>query len=341
MNEECAGYRQSVEKPALVVGANGYMGSQTTRQLVATGRKVRVLVRKNSNTASIDDLPVERCYGDVLDIGSLRAAMQGCGTVFYSVVDTRAWLTDPTPLYRCNVEGLRNAIEAATSCAIDRFVFTSSMATIGRKPGDTASEEDEFNWWERAPHYIRSRVEAENLLLGACREHNLPGIALCVANTYGPEDYQPTPHGGLLWQAAKGRGVALDCAAPTVDIRDAAAAALLAERFGATGERYIVANRFIGQVELYTMAASQLGRQAPRTIGLKMAYVMATISEWLAKLTGKKDVQLCRDSVFLSEVFGPLDNSKAIDDLGWEPRPIEDTVRDAIAWFGQRPKSAA
>lgn len=318
------------------------MGSHITRQLVAAKRDVRVLIRKSSNTESIDGLPVERRSGDVSDIESLKAAMRGCGTVFYCVVDTRAWLSDPAPLYRCNVEGLTNAMDAALAEGIGGFVFTSSIATIGRTKNGMASERDVFNWWDVAPHYIRSRVEAENRFLRYCRERGLQGIALCVANTYGPEDYQPTPQGGLLWRAATGTsGVALDCSAPTVDIRDAATAALLAERYGRTGQRYIVANRYISQPDLYSLAAACFGSRPPRKLSMKLAYFMATINELAAQLTGRKDLKLCRDSIFLSEVFGPFDNSKIVEEFGWKPRPVEETVKDAISWFADQKRAKA
>lgn len=334
MNGESPIYSECLRKSALVLGANGFVGSHITRQLVTAGRTVRVMVRQSSDTTSIDDLAVERCFGDVLDVDSLRAAMRGCGTVFYCVVDTRAWLSDPSPLFRCNVDGLRNGIDAARAEGIDRFIFTSSIATVGLNEGGMASEETPFNWWDSAPAYIRSRVEAENALLACCREHGFPAIALCVANTYGPGDTQPTPHGGLLWQAATGQlRRALDCAAPIVDIRDAAQAALLAERFGRAGERYIVASDYISQQDLYGLAARQLGRAPPPTMGMKVLYAMAALNELFARLTGRKDFKLRRDTLFLSEVFGPMDNGRIVRELGWQPRPTAETVRDAVAWF--------
>lgn len=342
MNTESNVYQDLIQKPVLVIGASGYFGGNIARQLAAEGRRVRVMLRKSSNTAGLEGLDVERCYGDVSDSESLRAAMRGCGTVYYSVVDTRAWLTDPSPLYRCNVDGLVNAMDAALLEGIERFMFTSSMATIGRVKEGKAKESDAFNWWDVAPHYIRSRVAAEEKLFEYYREKGLQGIALCVANTYGPDDYQPTPHGKLLWQAAKGKvPIALDCGAPTVDIRDAAQAALLAERYGRVGERYIVANEFISQPQLYALGAARFGNKTPKTMSLRMAYFIATISECLSKLFGRKDVQLCRDSIFLSEVFGPLDNSKAVEELGWHPRPIEETVNDAIDWFASHRRASA
>lgn len=326
-----------LDKPVLVAGASGFVGSHTTRLLANGGRKVRVLVRKSSNTEAFKNLPVEIHYGDVLDPESLRQAMQGCGSVFYSVVDARFWLTDVTPIYRNNVEGLINAMDAALACGIQRFIFTSTMGTLGLNPNGPVTEDTPFNWLDKAPPYIRARLEAENVFLKYCREKNLPGVALCIANTYGPEDYQPTPHNGALWNTGSGKiKFTVDAGAPTVDIRDAAQAAVLAEQYGRIGERYIIANEYVSNKDLYGMAAKECGVPPPRLIPHGVAYAVAWVSERICKLLGKKDYFVSTDAVYLGDVFKQLDSSKARRELHWNPRPIAETVRDAMAWFKER-----
>lgn len=327
----------ALEKPVLVAGASGFVGSHTARLLVEQGRRVRLLLRKTSNTEAVRDLTAEIHYGDVLDPASLRAAMQGCSSVFYSVVDPRFWLTDPTPLYRNNVDGLVNAMDAALTCGIERFIFTSTMGTLGINPKGPVTEGIEFNWRDRASSYILARLEAENRFMAYCRDKGLPGVALCIANTYGPEDYQPTPHGKMLWEVGSGKvKYVLDAGAPTVDIRDAAAATLLAEQYGKAAERYVIANEFISQKDLYTLATTECGNKPPRVIPLPVAYAAAWIMESFFKLLRRKDYLVSTDAVFLSNVFQQMDNSKARRDLHWEPRPIAETVRDAIAWYKKR-----
>ncbi len=100
-------------QPKLVIGANGFLGSHVTRQLVADGHQVRAMVRAGANTIGIDDLSVTRFVGDIWDNDTLREAMAGCDDVYYCVVDTRGWLRDPAPLFRTNVDGTRNVLEIA------------------------------------------------------------------------------------------------------------------------------------------------------------------------------------------------------------------------------------
>ncbi len=329
--------RDNDERPVLVAGASGFVGSHTARLLAGRGRKVRVLLRKTSSQEALKGLDVEVLYGDVLDPASLRAAMSGCGTVFYSVVDPRFWLTDPTPLYRNNVDGLVNAMDAALECGAQRFIFTSSMATLGLNPNGPVTEDIPFNWLDRASPYIRARLEAEARFLAYCREKGLPGVALCVANTYGPDDYQPTPHNGALWGVASGRvKTGIDVGQPTVDIRDVAEAALLAETRGKLGERYIIANEYVRNRDFFAMAAAERGLPAPRLLPAPLAYGFAWAAERVMKLLRRKDYFLSADAVFLSDVFKEMDNSKARRDLTWNPRPVTQTVRDAVDWFARR-----
>lgn len=322
----------------LVIGASGFLGSEVTRQLASTGAPVRVLVRPTSDLRPIAGLPLDIHYGELFDDDALRTAMRGCDVVYHCAVDTRAWLRDPEPLFRTNIAGLRHVLDAACGAGLRRFVFTSSAATIGRRPGAIVDETVPFDWAHLGGPYVRSRVEAEDLVLRYAAERGLPAVAMCVANTYGPGDWQPTPHGSFVAAAALGKlpfrfaGTGSE----SVGVADAARALLLASEHGRPGERYIVSERFLSSAELLTAAAHAVGRQPPRlAIPLPALYAAAGIAGTAARIR-RRDSRLTVTSVNLMHVMSRMDHGKAGRDLGWKPEPVLDAVADAARFFVDR-----
>lgn len=323
----------------LVIGASGFLGSHVARQLVDEGADVRVMLRPTSVTRGIDDLDVQRCYGDVFDEVALREAMRDCDVVYYCAVDTRAWLRDSSPLFRTNVLGLAHVLGVASEADLHRFVFTSTVATIGRCPGQVVDETEPFNWRGKGGAYVRSRVQAENLVLRYATQGLVPAVAMCVANTYGSRDWQPTPHGSFIAAAALGKmPVQLgEVGAEAVGVVDAARALVRAGEVGRIGERYIISQRFVSLRELLTTAAAAADRTPPRlTIPLPLMYVIAAATTAVARIRKAPDSTepaLTPTSVRLMHVMSRMDHSKAERELDWHPEPVLDAVAEAARFF--------
>jgi dihydroflavonol-4-reductase len=322
----------------LVIGANGFLGSHVTRQLVGDGHDVRVTVRDGANTIGIDDLEVTRFVGDIWDDDILCDAMHGVDDVYYCVVDARGWLRDPAPLFRTNVEGTRNVLELAKHAGLHRFIFTSSYVTVGRRRGHVATEDDIIVDRGLTP-YVRSRVQAEQLVLQYAKEHGLPAVAMGVSTTYGTGDWGRTPHGAIIAAAAFGKlpFVMDKIELEAVGITDAARAMVLAAEHGRVGERYLVSEKMISNAEVVRIAAEAAGVPAPtKSIPLPVSYAMAIAGSAKAKLRGT-DEQLSLGSLRLMRAEAPVDHSKATRELGWKPRPVEESIREAARfWVGLR-----
>src|ERR1700752_1721882 len=118
-----------------------------------------------------------------------------------------------------------------------------------------------------------------------------------------------------------------------VGVADAARALILAADRGRVGERYLVSEKMISNAEVVRIAAEAAGVPAPtKSIPLPMSYVLATAGSIKAKLR-RTDEQLSLGSLRLMRAEAPVDHSKASRELGWEPRPVEESIREAARFW--------
>ncbi|EUA44053.1 NAD dependent epimerase/dehydratase family protein [Mycobacterium xenopi 4042] len=195
--------------------------------------------------------------------------------------------------------------------------------------------------------YVQSRVQAEDLVLRYASEHALPAVAMCVSTTYGSGDWGRTPHGAFIAGAVFGKlpflmdGIELE----VVGVDDAARALILAAERGRNGERYLVSERMMPLKDVVRIAADEAGVPPPRrSIPVPALYALGALGSLKARLTGK-DAELSLQSVRMMRSEAPVDHSKAVRELGWQPRPVEESIREAARfWMALRDakgKSAA
>src|SRR6185437_8341304 len=127
---------------ALVTGATGFVGSAVARALLQAGWQVTALVRPNADLRNLRGLGADLAAGDLADRASLERALDGCAALFHVAADYRLGARNPEELYRTNVEGTRNIMEASRRAGTGRVVYTSSVATIGLPADGTPGTEE-------------------------------------------------------------------------------------------------------------------------------------------------------------------------------------------------------
>lgn len=291
------------------------------------------MLRPSSLTRGIDDIDVERCYGDIFDDIALRAAMSDRDVVYYCVVDARMWLRDPAPLYRTNVDGLCHVLDAATEAELRKFVFTSTTGTLAISSNTLVTEDDPHNWTAGGA-YLESRLAAEQLVFDYAKNRGLPAVAMCISTTYGPGDWQPTPHGSLLARVTAGAfPFYFDFSSEVVGIEDAARAMLLAADHGRVGQRYIVSDRYLHTRDIHRIAAEAVNVSVPRIkLTLPLLYAAAHANDLAANLL-RRDLPFAVAGIRMAEFMSPLDHEKAERELGWTPRPVEESIAAAARFF--------
>jgi dihydroflavonol-4-reductase len=294
--------------------------------------KLRALARAGSARSNLEGVDCEVAVGDMTDPAAVGEAMAGARFVFHVAADYRLWARDPGEIMRANVEGTRAVMEAARAAGVEKIVHTSSVATLnaGREAIDeTAPLAD----GEGIGVYKRSKVAAERLVERMASE-GLPVTIVLPSTPIGPRDIKPTPTGRILIEAAAGRIPAfLDTGLNLVHVEDVAAGHLLALERGAPGERYILGGQDASLRRLLADIAALTGRRAP-TLGLPRAplYPLAYAAEAMARLTGREPM-VTRDALDMAAHRMFFTSAKAERELGYQARPYQEALGEALAWF--------
>jgi dihydroflavonol-4-reductase len=318
----------------LVTGATGFLGSHVARALAARGDDLRVLVRPSSDVRALDGLDAERVPGDLRDAGSLNRALEGVSRVFHVAADYRLWARNPRDIWESNVNGTQNLLDAARKAGVEKFVYTSTVATIAvPRQNGLPNEDTKSSVHEMIGHYKRSKFEAEQRALGAA-ESGLPVVIVNPTTPVGAGDWKPTPTGKIIVDFLNGRMPGyVDTGLNFVPVEDCARGHLVAAERGRVGERYILGGVNLTLKQMLDILSSVSGRPAPRW---KFPYVLAYAAGWIdtgvSRLVGREP-QIPLEGVRMSRHKMFVDSSRAKRELGFETGPIEAAFERAVAWY--------
>jgi dihydroflavonol-4-reductase len=319
----------------LLTGATGFVGSAVARALAGRGYRLRLLIRPTSDRRNLAGIDADLALGDLTDAASLARAATGCRYVFHVAADYRLWVPDAAAMLRANVDGTSAMMRAARAAGVERIVYCSSVAALGRPhDGSLADENTPTDEADFIGTYKRSKFLAERAVMDLVRQEALPAVVVNPAAPVGPRDIKPTPTGKMIRDAAAGRVPAyIDTGLNIVHVDDVAQGHVLALERGQIGERYVLAGENLLLKDLLALVAQVVGRRPPN-IELPEALVWpaAWLMEGFARITGIPPM-MTRDHIKMARHRMFYSSDKAKRELGYESRPARVAIEDAVAWF--------
>ncbi len=322
----------------LVTGATGFIGSSLVKKLAETDDKIFILVRKSSDLTSLTDVlhKVHLVYGDITDRSSLDSAMQGIDFVYHSAGLTYMGDKKNALLYKINVDGTRNILEASAIAGVKRVVHVSSITAVGiafnKKPVD---ESVIWNFDTISLEYARTKHLSEMEVAEAVKK----GVDCVIVNpafVFGAGDINFNA-GRIIKDIYNKRlpfyplgGICV------VDVEIVSEAIINAMKKGKTGERYILGGENVSYKQLADTISRITG--APR--------VHFPLPFWTAKIL-KSALDLYKNKNRISKLFNMsmfrvashflyFDSSKAIRDLNLRYESHEHSIRNAYEWYRDR-----
>lgn len=318
----------------VITGANGFLGSWLTRELLNQNHAVKVLVRKTSDLSELEGLKCEYAYGDINDIESLKNVFAGAEAVFHLAGLIAYSSAEREKMEKINVGGTKNVIKACLECQVKRLVHISSVVAVGAgfSENEILDETSKYNVSHLNLGYFQTKHAAELLVMQAIEAKGLDAVIVNPSTTYGAGDARKGSRGTQI-KVARGKfpfytpgGVNV------VAVEDVVQGIIAAWHVGRKGERYILAGENITIKKLFEMIAKEAEVPAPRfMVPATALHAIGAIGDFLTARGFASGFS--RENAWTSTLFHWFSSSKAQKELGFNPRPAQVAIANSVRWM--------
>jgi dihydroflavonol-4-reductase len=310
-----------------LTGANGLVGSFLARTLLSHNYSIRALRRKNSDTGLIADIydKIEWIEGDVMDAPLLDHCTKDTDTIIHSAALIAFSKKYEKEMFRTNVEGTANIVNAALKNNVKRFCHVSSVAALGRKK-NSLSIDEEAVWEDSANNtfYAQSKYLAE-LEVWRAVEEGLSAIIINPSIIIGPGDWNKGSS-GIFKYVFDEKMFYPKGEMNFIDVRDVAEIVFRLLNSDIKGERFILNANKMSYKDIFNLMADRFNKKRP---GFEANAFMAEIAWRLAAIasffTGKEPV-LTKETVKVSGQTYTYDNDKIKLSLNYKFKDVNDSI---------------
>jgi nucleoside-diphosphate-sugar epimerase len=325
-----------------VTGGTGFIGGHVVRKLCERGDEVRALVRNPEKGQALDVLGCELVAGDLSDEAAIRAGLEGCDAAIHGAAIYKVGIpeSEHAQMHEANVVGTERVLGAALEAKTPKVVYISTVGAFGNTRGQVVDESYRHPGTDFTSYYEQTKYEAHQVALRLI-EDGLPCVIVQPGGVYGPDDHSAI--GTQIDQFLAGRMPAIafpELGFNMVHVDDVADGVLLALDKGEVGEAYVLGGEITTMRAAIETLAGVSGRKAPkRDVPTPLLKAMTPIGPLVGKLMGQPPN--------LRELISAADNvtywakhDKAMSELGYSPRGLEQGLRDTLGAEGRLPMTA-
>jgi dihydroflavonol-4-reductase len=319
----------------VVTGGAGFIGSHLVDLLVWRGERVRVIERPG---ARVDHLPlakVDVAFADIRDEAALKAAIRGCGVVYHLAANPQLWTRYRSDFHAVNYLGAVHVLKSALEAGATRVLHTTTESILTRARQTTPIAEDQdVPARDVIGPYCRSKFRAERFAFHLARS-GAPVVVVNPTLPVGPGDRGRSPPTQMMLDCCRGkRSAYLDAELNMIDARDVAAGMVAALERGRTGVRYLLGAENWSIHRVFAYLAKLAGAPEPRwRVPYPVALAAAYVSEFIADTITGSTPAATVTGVKLTRRRMHFDASRSLAELGITPRPVSDSIAEAIEWF--------
>lgn len=315
-----------------VTGANGHVGANLVRRLLKKDFDIRVLQYRNHE--AFDGLSVEVVVGDLNEPDSLVPFCDGLDVIIHLAAKISIGDNSYESLYKVNVEGTKNLVKAAKNKGVKRFIYFSTIDAIVHQPLDQPMDESRPLSTDSPMAYEKTKSLADQWILSQ-QSDNFDVIVLNPTAILGPFDFKPSLTGQLITRLYNN---SLPGLVPGgydwVDVRDVSEAAHHAIFQGKGGERYFLSGTWKSVPDFAKLLGSVTNKKINVTVfPLWAARMGLPFIRLYSKLSGQHPLYTNQSLTILQEGNKNILNNKARKELGYNPRPLAETLKDTVNWL--------
>ena len=321
-----------------LTGGTGFIGGHVARRLRERGDDVRALARNPDKGAALTALGCEVVTGDLSDRTAIASGLDGADAAIHcaAVYEVGIPESEHKAMYEANVVGTENVLRAALEAGTPKVVYVSTVGAFGNTRGEVVDETYEHPGTGFTSYYEQTKLQAHQIAKRLIAEEGLPCVIVQPGGVYGPDDHSEL--GNQLNQFLAGRMPLLafpEAGFNMVHVEDVAAGVLLALDKGETGEAYVLGGQITTMREMIGTLANVAGKRPPRgTLPTGVIKAMAPLGPVVGKVMGT--------GPNLREIIASADgvtfwakHDKAMAELGYSPRGLEQGLRDMLAAEGR------